>query len=65
MSAAAAQRRDVVGPATPTDTSHGEPLPPEPMAVKSEAANGGGLKGQTLQPSAQGEQWGHEMDPQT
>jgi hypothetical protein len=27
------------------------------MAVKSEAANGGGLKGQTLQPSAQGEQW--------
>jgi hypothetical protein len=55
----------VVGPATPTDTSHGETLPAEPMAVKSEAANGGGLKGQTLQPSAQGEQWGHEMDLQT
>ena len=38
--------------------------PPEPAPVKSEAAEGGGLKGQTLQARARGETMGHEMDLQ-
>ena len=38
--------------------------PPELAPVKSEAAEGGGLKGQTLQARARGETMGHEMDLQ-
>jgi hypothetical protein len=34
------------------------------VPVKSEAAEGGGLKGQTLQARAWGETMGHEMDLQ-
>ena len=44
------QRRDAEIPATIRDTSHGGPSSlPEPTPVKSEAAGGSGLKGQTLQ----------------
>ena len=51
-------------PATIRDTSHGGLSSPEPAPVKSEAAEGGGLKGQTLQARARGETMGHEMDLQ-
>ena len=36
--------------------------PPEPTPVKSEAAGGGGLKGQTLQAQDRGETMEREMD---
>ena len=39
-----------------------ERFPPRPAPVKSEAANGGGLNGQTLQAWDWGETMGHEMD---
>ena len=48
----------------PRHISRWTEFPPEPTPVKSEAAEGGGLKGQTLQARARGETMGHEMDLQ-